>query len=156
MLGGKKVAALYEGQPLWRQRYGLDEYGVARVGKVVSRTSASLPSLVLWALAPKEPESRWLFADANALLFSAPACLTLLLAAGAVFALLRGRGVGACLLLAATTSVVIARLTAGALVASSPTALQALFGGATVVAPLALCAAVFPIARPVWRYLRGR
>src|SRR5687768_4755952 len=54
---GKAVSDLYEGQTAWRERYGLDEYGVGRVGKAVTRTSASLPALVVWALGPKEPES---------------------------------------------------------------------------------------------------
>lgn len=156
MLRGKKVAALYEGQTLWRERYALDEHGAARVGKAVSRTSASLPSLVLWALAPKPPEGESLLAFASVTLSHASVWLTLLLAAGAVFAFVRGRGVGACLLLAAAATVVFARMTSGVSIASSPLALQALFQGATVLAPLALCGAVLPIAGPVFRYLRGR
>ncbi|HEY4187360.1 MAG TPA: hypothetical protein VGP07_19955 [Polyangia bacterium] len=55
LLMGKRVSALYEMQDGWRQRMGMDEFGVARLRKTVTRAAASLPSLILWALAPKEP-----------------------------------------------------------------------------------------------------
>jgi hypothetical protein len=55
LLLGKRVAALYEQQDGWKQRLGMDDYGVARLRKTVTRAAASLPSLVLWALGPKEP-----------------------------------------------------------------------------------------------------
>ena len=165
MLRGKKVGALYEGQSSWRERYGLDEHGAARVGKAVSRTSASLPSLVLWALAPKPPENESLLALASSSVINASLWLTLLLAVAAVFAFVRGRAAGACLLLGATVTVVFARAAMGDVSSmvsslhSSPLALQALqalITGATTVAPLALCGAVLPIAGPVLRYLRAR
>jgi hypothetical protein len=53
-LSGKKMAAQYDLQDGWRQRYGMDEFGVARLRKTVTRAAMSLPSLILWALAPKE------------------------------------------------------------------------------------------------------
>ena len=53
-LAGKKMAARYDLQEGWRQRYGMDEFGVARLRKTVTRAAASLPSLILWALGPKE------------------------------------------------------------------------------------------------------
>jgi hypothetical protein len=55
MLAGRKMAERYEAQPAWRERYGMDEFGVDRLRKTVTRASASLPSVILWALAPKEP-----------------------------------------------------------------------------------------------------
>lgn len=55
LLLGKRVAALYEHQDGWKQRLGMDDYGVERLRKTVTRAAASLPSLVLWALGPKEP-----------------------------------------------------------------------------------------------------
>jgi len=55
MLGGPKMAARYDQQQAWRERYGMDEFGVDRLRKTVTRASASLPSVILWALAPKEP-----------------------------------------------------------------------------------------------------
>jgi hypothetical protein len=53
---GQKMAARYELQPAWRERYAMDEYGVARLGKAVTRASASLPTLIMWALAPRQDQ----------------------------------------------------------------------------------------------------
>ena len=54
-LAGKSMAARYDLQEGWRQRYKMDEFGVARLRKTITRAAASLPSLILWALGPKEP-----------------------------------------------------------------------------------------------------
>jgi hypothetical protein len=56
MLSGAKMAERYELQPAWRERYGMDEFGVARLRKTVTRAAASLPSVILYALAPKAPD----------------------------------------------------------------------------------------------------
>jgi hypothetical protein len=61
-LAGKKMAERFDLQPTWRERYGMDEFGVARLRKTVTRASASLPSVILWALGPKNPEEGMLFA----------------------------------------------------------------------------------------------
>jgi hypothetical protein len=53
-LAGKSMAAQYDFQESWRQRYRMDELGVARLRKTITRSAASLPSLILWALGPKE------------------------------------------------------------------------------------------------------
>ncbi|HVV16178.1 MAG TPA: hypothetical protein VHH90_03165 [Polyangia bacterium] len=53
-LAGKSMAAQYDLQESWRQRYRMDELGVARLRKTITRSAASLPSLILWALGPKE------------------------------------------------------------------------------------------------------
>jgi hypothetical protein len=55
LLLGRRVAALYDLQEGWRTRFAMDEFGVARLRKTVTRSAASLPSLILWALAPKDP-----------------------------------------------------------------------------------------------------
>jgi hypothetical protein len=55
LLAGKRVVALYEMQEGWRQKLGMDEHGVARLRKTVTRAAASLPSLILWAFGPKDP-----------------------------------------------------------------------------------------------------
>jgi len=54
-LAGRSMGQDYEQQAAWRERFKMDELGVARLGKTVTRSAASLPSLVLWALGPKEP-----------------------------------------------------------------------------------------------------
>ncbi len=53
-LAGKSMAAQYDLQESWRQRYRMDDLGVARLRKTITRSAASLPSLILWALGPKE------------------------------------------------------------------------------------------------------
>jgi hypothetical protein len=61
MLMGKKMAERYELAPDWRERFAMDEYGVARLGKAVTRGAGALPTLILWALAPREG-AEWLLA----------------------------------------------------------------------------------------------
>ena len=56
LLRGGKMAALYELRPEWRARFAMDEFGVARLGKAVTRGAGALPTLILWALAPREPQ----------------------------------------------------------------------------------------------------
>lgn len=53
---GKRMTALYDLQEGWRKRFSMDEFGVARLRKTVTRSAASLPSMILWALGPKDPE----------------------------------------------------------------------------------------------------
>ena len=48
------MAARYDVQEAWRTKYKMDDFGVARLQKTVTRSAASLPSLIIWALAPKE------------------------------------------------------------------------------------------------------
>jgi hypothetical protein len=54
MLAGPHMVARFEMQAPWRERYVLDDFAVARIRRVVMRASAALPSLILWALAPRE------------------------------------------------------------------------------------------------------
>jgi len=51
---GTKMAARYDMQEAWRARYKMDDLGVARLRKTVTRAAASLPSLIVWALGPRE------------------------------------------------------------------------------------------------------
>src|SRR5262249_29972804 len=55
-LMGPKMAARFDLQPGWRERFGMDEFGVLRLRKAVTRAAAALPSLILWALGPREGE----------------------------------------------------------------------------------------------------
>jgi hypothetical protein len=147
MLLGSKMAALYDLQPGWRQRFGMDEFGVVRLRKAVTRASAALPSLILWALAPKEGQS---------LVVIAAAALALL----GVQGLLRLRTWGLLALGGAATAI---------LAASPPAAApHTFFGGLTdalgiaVASPgtsgalsLLLVAAVLPFAGAAFRHLRA-
>jgi len=56
-LAGDAMAAGYDGRPEWRARFHLDDLAVHRLGKSVTRAAMSLPWLLLWALAPKQPNS---------------------------------------------------------------------------------------------------
>jgi hypothetical protein len=60
MLAGPNMAAHFEMQAPWRERYAMDEFAVARLRRVVTRASTALPSLILWALAPREGQGAWL------------------------------------------------------------------------------------------------
>src|SRR4051812_4553073 len=50
-LGGEKMAALFDAKPAWRARWKLDDQGVIRVRKSVTRAASSLPALIMFARA---------------------------------------------------------------------------------------------------------
>src|SRR5262249_49764646 len=56
-LMGKKMAARYDMQEAWRARVQIDDYGVGRLRKGVTRAAASLPSMILWGVAPKDGDT---------------------------------------------------------------------------------------------------
>jgi hypothetical protein len=53
---GDKMAAAFDAKPGWRERWKLDEQGVIRVKKSVTRAASSLPALVMFALAPRQDQ----------------------------------------------------------------------------------------------------
>jgi hypothetical protein len=53
-LKGEKMAAIFDAKPAWRERWKLDEQGVIRVRKSVTSAATSLPTLIMFALAPRE------------------------------------------------------------------------------------------------------
>ncbi|MSP61003.1 MAG: hypothetical protein EXR72_11790 [Myxococcales bacterium] len=53
-LRGEKMAAVYDARAEWRQRWKLDDQGVLRIKHSVTRTAASLPGLIMFALGPRE------------------------------------------------------------------------------------------------------
>jgi cytochrome c oxidase subunit IV len=149
-LTGKKMAGRYDLQAGWRERYGMDEFAVARLRKTVTRAAASLPSLILWALGPKNPS--------EGMAASAAAIVVLLLAAAS----LRGM-----VLLRSWSILTTAAAAAGLWVLGSfslSTSLRqipgslwlpdtALAGGALLSA-VVLSFAVLPFAGPAIRFLR--
>jgi hypothetical protein len=62
---GDKMQAVYEARTDWRARWKLDDQGVARVRASVTRAASSLPSLILWVLAPREGAEMALLAAAG-------------------------------------------------------------------------------------------
>jgi hypothetical protein len=51
---GEAMAQRYEGQTAWRERYHLDDYGVARIKRAVKGAATALPTLIFFSLAPRE------------------------------------------------------------------------------------------------------
>ena len=148
-LMGKKMAARYDMQEAWRQKYKMDDFGVARLQKTVTRSAASLPSLILWALAPKEGEGMALAVGGVA---------ALALAALGLRGLIRARSWGV-LALGAAGALVAAFGQVGldAFAARPFCAFEATYCAPAAAATLAvacLAAAVLPFVRPVARFLR--
>jgi hypothetical protein len=135
---GEKMQAVYEARTDWRQRWKLDDQGVARVRASVTRAASSLPSLILWVLAPREGAEVALLA----------------LAGIGLFGLLRGRAWGV-LVLGASGFAAIAGAAASAI--SGHTEPLAFGDGAGVIpsgwlaaaAGVALLAATAPFARGI-------
>ena len=127
-LAGDAMAAGFDGRPEWRARFHLDEHGVERLGKSVTRAAMSLPILIMWALAPSQPGS--LASDVGGNL---SAVIPLLLGATGLWALLRMRTWGVLALGGAAVS------------------MMAVGGLATlaIAATVLLAAAVAPFARPI-------
>lgn len=57
LLAGDGMASRFDGRLDWRARFHLDENGVERLGKSVTRAGMSLPWLLLWLLAPRPAET---------------------------------------------------------------------------------------------------
>jgi len=167
LLLGKRMAALYDLQEGWRQRYAMDEFGVARLRKTVTRSAASLPSMILWALGPKEP--------GQSLLHAGFLWVAVGLGAWGLLGILRLRAWGVLALGASALALLVhggahvipevGMNAAGDLsvlfgVFFQPVwgfnpgmvALVTLFG--TLVPATLLVAALFPLATPTWRFLR--
>jgi hypothetical protein len=142
---GSKMAARYELQPAWRERFSMDEYGVTRLGKAVTRASASLPTLIMWALSPRPGQGLEI---AGAVAFIIGAC--------GVAGMLRLRTWGAVALAVAAAVVGVVWLFLPA-----PSVLDAGWRsvGYTSLAPAFTIAVVMwamaPLARPAWRFVRA-
>jgi hypothetical protein len=155
MLAGKKMAERFDLQPAWRERYGMDEFGVARLRKTVTRASASLPSVILWALAPKEP--------GQGMALTVVALATGALAVGGLSGVVRLRSWGL-VALAASVALLAPFASFGhgtirLLDLGCPMALgwvSRLFWGGTIVPAALLLLAVLPFAVPAARFLRRR
>jgi hypothetical protein len=154
VLMGPRVAARFELQPDWQQRFAMDDIGVARLGKSVTRASASLPSLLMWALAPGDGEGSTLLA-----------CAALAFGATGLWALVRLRTVALLLLGAgALASLAVVAISSGGgpvLLPGVPPVLAESWGAAPGGAnPPALAGAGFlfaalaPLAGPTLRFLR--
>jgi hypothetical protein len=149
-LMGQKMAARYELQPAWREKYSMDEFGVARLGKAVTRGAASLPTLIMWALAPREGDQMLMLGG-----------LALVLAVAGLSGLVRMRSWGLLALAGAAGSLLaVAALGGNPWFAVAdvdlPTAGLWALQGSPTVGVVWVSLALLPFAVPVLRYLRGR
>jgi hypothetical protein len=159
-LMGTKMAARYDMQEAWRKRFEMDDLGVARLRKTVTRAAASLPGVILMALGPKEPGQGMLLAGAGV--------VTALLAVAGLRGVIRMRSWG---LLALAASTVLLFATGGSMAAASisTAAVPSWLGGVGVMAlaPYAagvcylfpavlLASALLPFVQPAARFLARR
>jgi hypothetical protein len=147
-LAGERMAAAFDAQPEWRARYKIDDQGVVRLKKSVTRFASSLPAMVLFALAPR---------GETALALLALAVLgmggVLLLRVWGLFAL-GAAGIGALALTAfgyaPEVQPMSAYLFGGLVPLVAAPQLLAVFAG------VALLCAVAPFARPLAAFLARR
>jgi hypothetical protein len=144
-LMGDKMAVRYDLQEAWRKRYGMDDLGVARLRKTVTRAAASLPSLILWALAPRE---------GNGMMTAIAAFSAAALGVAGVRGLVRLRSWGVLALGAA--GVLVAAFGHVTSFASAPAVANVVDFVGPTLAGLFLAAAVLPFAGPVLRFVTRR
>lgn len=140
-LQGKQLTTEFDAKPGWRKALGLDENGVQRVRATVTRAAATLPTLILMALAPREGSEGLLVAALG--LFG-------------IWGLLRARTVGAIALLAAAPLTWIATFSHGhesALGGHSALVSPDLIHLLSLSAGVLLFAAAAPFVRPMARFL---
>jgi hypothetical protein len=149
LLAGKQLAARYELQSAWRERFGIDEYAAVRVQRYVTRVSAALPSLIVWALGPREGQESWTLASGLVVLVVAGLAGSLLMrtwgilaTAVAGVAVFSGLGLGRPGLLGANWW-------------TDPVARIGATPGGAVFAAILLLAAVVPFAGPIARTWRS-
>lgn len=142
-LFGEGMARRYEGRDDWRQRWGLDAHGVERLKRAVSSAATGLPTLIIFALAPRQE---------GALQFALP-----LLVGLGLFGLLRMRFWGVALLglgaLGTAAATLLGNVSAPCALASGSTS-ALLLPSAGLLATLFLCLAVAPFVLPAYRFLR--
>jgi hypothetical protein len=54
-LWGSTMSEVYDGQLAWREKFHMDEHAVQRLGRSVIRAGVSLPMVLIYGLAPKQP-----------------------------------------------------------------------------------------------------
>jgi hypothetical protein len=147
MLMGKKMAAKFDMQPKWRERFGMDEFGVVRLGRAVTRASAALPGLVFMALKPDGTESSLVLVGATLGIVGLAGLLRLrtwgVLALGSAAVAMMGAGASA---------PVVHTLALGL---PDPTTVASASPGMPAALSLVLFAAALPFARGAVRYYRS-
>lgn len=145
VLWGNGMATVFDGKKEWRERFHLDENATHKLGKSVIRLGMSLPYIVLYALAPKEPGGGALLAGLAGVILLTGVVGMLKLRGWSVLALAGG-----------------AVALGAELIASPPQLASIGYGYAINVAAaggaalLLVLAAMAPLARPILRGLRAR
>lgn len=128
-LWGSAMSQSYDGKPEWREKLHMDDSAVQRLGRSVIRAGVSLPIVLIYALAPKQPAE---------------------MAIGIAALVLAGLGMRALLQLRTWGVLALAISgTAFAIVGIGHASLAATFGGAL------LLSASEPFARPILCLIRG-
>lgn len=142
LLGGA-MAKRYEGKPEWRERYNLDEQGVARIKRAVNGAVSALPTVIFYALAPRQGQM-------------ATVGLLALVALG-TFGLVRMRFWGVLALGGAAVWSGLSAMSFGCCGAASQIgALSLPLSTLGLLAAAMLAYAVAPFARPALRTLRSK
>jgi hypothetical protein len=136
-LWGSSMAAPFDGQTAWRERFHIDDNAAHRLGRAVIRAGISLPYVLMYALAPRPGAA-------------IGALAALALTCGGVWALVRLR----------TWGVLAMAGAAGILAEAAVTSSHAAAGGidlaaCAAVGAIALAGAVAPFVRPSLRHLRA-
>jgi hypothetical protein len=131
LLAGEGMAAKFDGRADWRGRFHIDDNGVERLGKAITRVGMSLPWLLLYVLIPRQGS------DALQL-------LPLALAGAGLWGLLRLRTWGLFAIGGASVAT-----------AASVVAAPANMASTGLVAALLLAAAVAPFGRALASRLRA-
>ena len=64
LLWGNQMSEVYDGQTAWREKFHMDEHAVQRLGRSVIRAGVSLPMVIIYGLAPKQPAELAMWAGA--------------------------------------------------------------------------------------------
>ncbi len=152
-LGGEKMAAIFDAKPQWRARFKLDDQGVIRVRKSVTRAASSLPALIMFALAPREGQ----------MLFGVTAFALALIGFGGILA---ARTYGVMALGASAAAMAALAIFGGAPASVYAFFSQSVFFGGVdratltpmlgVLAAVLLGAAALPFAKPMAAYVLRR
>jgi hypothetical protein len=152
-LYGQAMSHRFEGQEAWRKRFGMDDEGVERLGKAVTRGAASAPYLLSLLLAPRDQGTSFAWTLGATVL-----------AVAALGGLLRNRAWGALALGLAVPAALAAcwawpqSASPVGPVAAASAALGGTFATPTLsllipAAPLFLALAFAPLAQPLFRFL---
>jgi hypothetical protein len=136
MLWGSGMSELYDGQTAWREKFHMDEHAVQRLGRSVIRAGVSLPMVLIYGLAPKQPSMMILSLGA------------LVLAGVGLRALVRMRTWGV-LAMGAAGGVMLSLSGVQLMTGSDALALQPALAGALLVF------AAWPWAKPLARAIRA-